>query len=78
MIVERLEITKNMRYEANPNGYKGRIRFSGEHGEIELALSHELSTKILAIVGQNAVDFAKDLATNLAADVFTAPALEAK
>lgn len=78
MILEYLSITKNSNYDPNPNGYKGSISFKGAFGKIELALNHELSTQILALVGNNAVDSAKQLAQNLSADVFTVPALESK
>lgn len=78
MILEDLQIHKNQSYDANPNGYTGRIKFKGQYGTIELALNHELSTKILAIVGANAVESAKELAHNLSADVFSVPALEVK
>lgn len=78
MILDQLSITKNTTYDPNPSGYKGHIRFRGAYGAIELALNHELSAQILAIVGNNAVDSAKQLAQNLSTDVFTVPALESK
>lgn len=78
MILEYLTITKNSSYDPNPNGYKGSIKLKGTYGTIELALNHDLSTQILAIVGNNAVDSARQIAQNLTADVFTVPALESK
>lgn len=78
MILEQLTITKNNSYDPIPTGYKGQIRIKGKYGAIELSLNHELSAKILAIIGNNAVDSAKELAENLSADVFTVPAIAGK
>jgi len=78
MILEELTIRRNQNYDPNPTGYKGQIRFKGQYGAIELALNHEVSSQILAIVGANAVETTRQIAQNLSADVFNVPAIEEK
>lgn len=75
MILSTLTITKNQNYEANPDGYKGRLAFQNQYGTVELALNAETSAKILAVVAESVVESAKDIATNLTAACVTVPAL---
>lgn len=76
MILEGLEISMRNTWEGPP-GYRGRIKFKNERGTVEIALNDETSRKLLAVVAEQAVESARDIANNLAADVFTHPALEA-
>lgn len=75
MILEQLSITKNRSYDAQPDGFKGRVKFTNAQGTVELELNHEVSTKILAVVADAVVESAKDIAHNLSANVFTQLAL---
>jgi hypothetical protein len=78
MILSTLTITKNQNYEANPDGYKGRLSFQNAYGTVELALNAETSAKILAVVAESVVESARDIATNLTAACLTVPALTNK
>lgn len=78
MILEQLTITKNSSYSPNPDGFSGQLRFKSQYGAIELQLTPDLSAKILAVVGANAVEASKQIAQNLSADVFSVPAIESK
>ena len=78
MILESLTITKNQSYEANPDGYRGYLRFRNTYGAIELTLNEETSAKILTVVGASAVESAKLIAGQLSSSVFAQTALPKK
>lgn len=77
MILTSLSINKNESYHPNPDGYRGSLSFKNQYGEISLQLTADLSAKILAIVGENAVEATRDIARNLSAAVFSQPQLQA-
>jgi hypothetical protein len=77
VILTSLSIYKNDSYQPNPDGYRGSLSFKNSYGDITLQLTADLSAKILAIVGENAVEAARDIAKNLSAAVFSQPQLAA-
>jgi hypothetical protein len=77
MILTQLSIYKNESYQPNPDGYRGTLSFKNQYGDITLQLTPELSAKILALVGENAIEATRAVANNLTAAVFSQPALAA-
>jgi hypothetical protein len=76
MILEELTIRKNKAWEANPNGYTGMVRFKNAQGAVELALNHETSRRILAVVADTVVESSREIAANLTRDsIDSIPAL---
>lgn len=76
MILESLQINIRAGWEEGAGSYRGLIRFKGQYGTVELALTDEVSKKLLAVVGDAVVDSAREVATSLTADVFAAPRIE--
>lgn len=52
--------------------YKGVIKFKGSYGSVEIQLTDELSKRVLAVIGENAVEATRELAQKLSGEVFTA------
>jgi hypothetical protein len=77
MILTSLNIYKNDSYMPNPDGYRGSLSFKNQYGDITLQLTADLSAKILALIGESAVQATRDIAQNLTAAVFSQPALAA-
>lgn len=73
MILDSLTIRRNQSYDTNPAGYTGSLRLQNRYGAIELALNEQVSAKILAVIGDSAVESAKDIAQQLSATVFSQP-----
>ena len=69
MQLKSLEISKNESYMPRPDDYTGRLRYVNQaHGAVELALSDELSRKILAVIAEDLVAASKKIANELTAD----------
>lgn len=71
MILEKLDIERQA-YGADKGKFKGSIRFANEKSRIEMALTHDVSERLLRVVGESLVDSAKELATELSADCIEA------
>tara|TARA_R110000868_G_scaffold148418_3_gene370368 strand:- start:950 stop:1189 length:240 start_codon:yes stop_codon:yes gene_type:complete len=78
MVLESLSINRRQTWEAGFGAYRGQIKFVNERGSVELTLDDETSRKLLAVVADATVESAKNIATNLTAEVFTQPQLESK
>jgi hypothetical protein len=64
MILEELRIERQA-YGVDKGKFKGSMRFANATGRIEMQLTHDLSERLLKIVGESLVDSAKELATTL-------------
>jgi hypothetical protein len=75
--LEYLHITAMVSYEAGfrEGAYKGKIHYTGQHGEITVNLTPEISEKILRVVAADMVVASKELATNLTSETITQAAL---
>ena len=70
MEVEYVNIQRNASYDPRPGEYKGRIKFKGQHGEVEIQLDNKLSNEVLRLCAESLTRATKDLAQNLTAAVF--------
>lgn len=67
MILEKLEIERQS-YGPDKGKFKGSMRFANERSRIEMSLTHDVSERLLKVVGEALVDSAKELATELTSD----------
>ena len=68
MELSRLNITRKL-YGANEGKMVGEISFISDGGTIELILSPEACSKILAVCAEDLVEMAKETANNLTAEI---------
>lgn len=71
MILEKLEIERQQ-WGTDKGKFKGSIRFANDKSRIEMALTHDVSERLLKVVGESLVDSAKELAGELTADCIEA------
>lgn len=79
MKLESLSISPVSSWEPNykEDSYKGRIKYVGQHGAIEINLTPEFTKKLIAIIAEDLVVASKEVANNLTADVLNHAALPA-
>lgn len=71
MILDELKIERE-RWGDNKGKFAGSIRFSNSRSSITMALTHDVSERLLKVVGDSLVDSAKELATELTSDCIEA------
>jgi hypothetical protein len=76
MELETIRIQRNPSYHDRPSDYTGKVKYKGDHGEVEINLNAETSRRVLDVVAAQLVETTKELAQNITADTLTAkPAL---
>lgn len=68
MRLEQLTITRVM-WGAREGQYEGKIKYTNEYGSIDLALTHDVSMKLLGIVADSMIESSKQIARELTASV---------
>lgn len=77
MKMKELHIEEIPSYVDSSGNYRGKIKFSGNNGVVEIHLNHERIKKILAVVADALVETSKDVAENLTAEIINqVPMLE--
>lgn len=67
MILQELKIERE-RWGDNKGKFAGSITFESARSSIKMALTHDVSERLLKVVGESLVDEAKELATELTAE----------
>lgn len=78
-VLQNLSLSIQESYEPNPGAYKGRIKFRGVYGEIEIQLDTKLSAEVLKLCADSLSRATKELASTMTAAVFNSvPAIQDK
>jgi len=72
MILQHLNLNR-IEYGVDKGKLSGHVKFLGEHGSIEVRVSHEQATRFLEIFADALVETSKELANNLTNELVEAP-----
>lgn len=70
MILKTIHIYSNRDYRREPrDGFHGTVKFTSDHGDIELNLPHEFGTQIVALCADKLVEAASAVSKMMTADI---------